>query len=66
MGLMFNSNNNLSNKLQICLKEEINFMIDENYLICKDLSDNFINTLYLIDVKKKKLKENKYLKEVNS
>ncbi len=37
-------------------------MIDDNYLICKNLSDNFVNTLYLRDVKKQKLEENKYLK----
>lgn len=53
-------------KLHICQKEKIDLMIDDNYLICKNLSDNFINTVYLRDVKKKKLKENKYLKEVNS
>ncbi len=53
-------------KLQICLEEKIDLMIDDNYLICKNLSDNFINTLYLRDVKKQKLEENKYLKEVNS
>lgn len=53
-------------KLQICLKEKIDLMIDDNYLICKKLSDNFVNTLYLRDVKKQKLEENKYLKEVNS
>ena len=53
-------------KLQMCLEEKIDLMIDDNYLICKNLSDNFINTLYLRDVKKQKLEENKYLKEVNS
>lgn len=53
-------------KLQICLKEKIGLMIDDNYLICKKLSENFVNTLYLRDVKKQKLEENKYLKEVNS
>ena len=53
-------------KLQICLKEKIDIMIDDNYSVCKELSDNLINTLYLRDVKKKKLEENKYLKEVNS
>lgn len=54
------------NKLQICIEEKIDLMIDDNYIICKELSDNLISTLYLRDVKKKKLKENKYLKEVNS
>ena len=53
-------------KLQICIKEKIDLMIDDNYLICKKISDNFVNTLYLRDVKKQKLEENKYLKEVNS
>lgn len=53
-------------KLKICLEEKIDLMIDDNYLICKNLSDNFVNTLYLRDVKKQKLEENKYLKEVNS
>ena len=52
--------------LKILDQENIDLMIDDNYLICKNLSDNFVNTLYLRDVKKQKLEENKYLKEVNS
>ena len=47
-------------KLQICLEERIDLMIDDNYLICKNLSDNFVNTLYLRDVRKQKLEENKF------
>lgn len=54
------------NKLKICMKEEIDLMIDDNYMICKDLSEHGINTLYLRDVNKKILQENIYLKEVNS
>lgn len=53
-------------KVKICKEEKIDLMIDDNYIICKELSDNLIKTLYLRDVKKEKLKENNYLKEVNS
>lgn len=54
------------NKLDICLKEKINFMIDDNYEICKRLSEKGVNTIYLRDTGKKKLEENNYLKEFNS
>ena len=53
-------------KLNICLKEQIDLMIDDTYEICKRLSEMRINTVYLRDVGKKKLDENDYLKEVNS
>lgn len=41
-------------------------MIDDNYDICKKLSENNIKTLYFRDKNMKKLKESDYLKEVNN
>lgn len=54
------------NKLDICLKEEIDLMIDDDYKIIEKLSDNNIKTLYFRDTGLKKIKENEYIKEVNN
>lgn len=53
-------------KLDVCKKENIDLMIDDDYKIIKRLSDNGIKTLYFRDTGLKKLKENEYIKEVNN
>ena len=41
-------------------------MIDDDWRIVKELSDNKIKTLYFRDTNLKILQENEYLKEVNN
>lgn len=53
-------------KLEVCKKENIDIMIDDDYRIIEKLSKNNIKTLYFRDVELKKLKENEYIKEVNN
>ena len=57
---------NQSDKIEIIKKESIDIMIDDNYDICKKLSENNIKTLYFRDKNMKKLKESDYLKEVSN
>ena len=54
------------NKLEVCKKEAIDLMIDDDYKIIKNLSENQIKTLYFRDTNLKKLEENKYITEVNN
>lgn len=54
------------NKLDICLKEKVDLMIDDDYKIIEKLSNNNIKTLYFRDTGLKKLEENEYIKEVNN
>ncbi len=53
-------------KLDACLKEKVDIMIDDDYRIIKKLSKNNIKTLYFRDTNLKKLEENEYIKEVNN
>lgn len=53
-------------KLDICLKENVDFMIDDDHKIIKRLAENGIKTLYFRDTGLKKLEENEYIKEVNN
>ncbi len=57
---------NVEDKLEICKKENIDLMIDDDWKIIKQLSDNKVKTLYFRDTNLKKLKENEYIKEVNN
>ena len=41
-------------------------MIDDDWRIIKNLSDNSVKTLYFRDTNLKKLQENEYIKEVNN
>lgn len=54
------------NKLEICQKEKIDIMIDDDYKIIEHLSNNNIKTLYFRDVNLKKLPQSKYIYEVNN
>ena len=57
---------NVYDKLEICKKENIDIMIDDDYTIIKRLSDAGIKTLYFRDANMKKLEESKYIHEVNN
>lgn len=56
----------IEDKLEICKKENVDIMIDDDWRIIKRLSDNNVKTLYFRDTNLMKLEENEYLKEVNN
>jgi uncharacterized HAD superfamily protein len=53
-------------KLEVAQKEQIDFMIDDSYDVCKKLSANGIKTIYFRDKEMKKLEQNEYLREVSN
>ena len=57
---------NKEDKLETCVDEKVDYMIDDNYDVCKRLSENNIKTIYFREKGMKKLEENEYLKEVSS
>lgn len=56
----------LNDKLEMAQKENIDFMIDDSYEVCKKLSENKIKTIYFRDKEMKKLEQNEYLREVSN
>lgn len=54
----------LKDKLSICKSENIDVMIDDNYLNCMKISEGGIDTLYFSDGGLKVLEENEKLKTV--
>lgn len=56
----------INDKLEICRKENVDIMIDDDWKIIKNLSDNNIKTLYFRDTNLKKLPENDNIIEVNN
>ena len=52
--------------MRILRENDIEFMIDDDWKIAKEMSDNKIRTLYFRDTNLKKLDENQYIKEVNN
>jgi uncharacterized HAD superfamily protein len=56
----------IKNKLEICQKEHIDIMIDDNPNTCETISNAGIKTLYFRSVYGKKLEENDFLIEVNN
>lgn len=56
----------IEDKLEICKKENVDIMIDDDWRIIKKLSDNNVKTLYFRDTNLMKLEENEYVKEVNN
>ena len=56
----------IKNKLEICKKENIDLMIDDDYKIIDSVSNAKIKTLYFRDANMKKLPENEYITEVNN
>ena len=55
-----------ADKLNVCKKENVDVMIDDDWKIIEKLSSNNIRTLYFRDTNLKKLEENKYIKAVNN
>lgn len=55
-----------NNKLEVSQKEKIDYIIDDSYDVCRNLSENKIKTLYFRDKQMKKLDQNEYLKEVSN
>lgn len=56
----------IEDKVEVCKREEIDIMIDDNPSICKKMAQNKIKTLYFRDVNRETIEENEYLKEVNN
>lgn len=56
----------IDDKLEICQKENVDIMIDDDWKIIKRLADNNIKTLYFRDTNLKKLSENEFITEVNN
>lgn len=56
----------IDDKLEVCQKEKVDIMIDDDWRIIKELADNHIKTLYFRDTNLVKLEENEYIKEVNN
>lgn len=56
----------IEDKLEICQKEKIDIMIDDNASICKQLSNANVKTLYFRDVNREKIPNTEYLQEVNT
>lgn len=56
----------VEDKLEVCVKENIDVMIDDKASICKNVSENKIKSLYFRNVNREILQENDYLKEVNN
>ena len=56
----------IDDKLDVCQKENVDIMIDDDWKIVKKLSENNIKTLYFRDTNLMELEENKYIKEVNN
>lgn len=56
----------VEDKLEICKKENIDVMIDDDWRIIKQLSENGVKTFYFRDTNLKKLEENKFVKEINN
>lgn len=57
---------NVEDKLEICKKEKVDIMIDDDWNIIKKIAENKIQTLYFRDTNLMTLEENKYIKEVNN
>ncbi len=57
---------NIHDKLEICKREKIDIMIDDDYKIIQQLSNANIKTLYFRAANLKKLNETEYIHEVNN
>ena len=56
----------VKDKVEICKKEKVDIMIDDDWKIIKALSDNKIMSLYFRDTNLVKIEGNEYGKEVNN
>lgn len=52
----------VGDKAKVCKEENIDIMIDDSNHVCKNTSENKIETIYLKDAPSCEMKENKYLK----
>lgn len=57
---------NITDKLEVCQKEKVDIMIEDDWRIVKKLSENQVKTLYFRDTNLMELEENEYLTEVNN
>lgn len=57
---------NQDDKLETAKNEQIDYMIDDCYKVCKKLSENSIKTIYFRDKDMRNLEQNEYLKEVSN
>lgn len=53
-------------KLEVCQKEKVDLMIDDDWRIVKKLAENNVKTLYFRDTNLMKLDENAFIKEINN
>lgn len=56
----------VENKTEICKKEKIDIMIDDDYSIIEELANHGFKTLYFRNANLKKIENNKYVHEVNN
>jgi len=56
----------IKDKVEICKKEKIELMIDDDYKIIEEIINNNIKTLYVREANLKKIEDNEYVKEVNN
>lgn len=56
----------VEDKLEICQKENVDFMIDDDWKIIQRLADNNIHTLYFRDTNLRKIEGNSMVQEVNN
>ncbi len=56
----------VEDKLEVCKKENVDIMIDDDWIIAKRLSENNVKTLYFRDTNLKQLEENEFITEVNN
>lgn len=56
----------IDDKLEICQKENVDVMIDDDYRIVKKLNDNNVRALYFRDTNLVKLEESNLMHEVNN
>lgn len=56
----------INEKADICVKENIDVMIDDNYRNCLSIAEKGIKILYFRDTGIKKLEENEFIKEVHN
>lgn len=56
----------MDEKADVCVKENIDVMVDDNYKNCLSIAEKGIKTLYFRDTGIKKLEENEFIKEVHN
>ena len=53
-------------KADVCVKEKIDVMIDDNYMNCLEIAEKNIKTLYFRDAGIKEIKDNSHITEVHN